>query len=102
MTEEMKVSLDEIQQLVKTTKEHTETLYGAVEDMRGQIANVIDGGYWIGDDASYFKKYMLQDMGKAWSTAKWLERIAAELEAYVQKTLESATTRAEQIQSEME
>ncbi len=102
MTDEMKVSLEEIQELVRLTKENTSALYGAVDEVKNQISTVIDGGYWVGDDAQSFKVYMMKDMGKAWSTARWLEQIAAELEAYVQKTLAQAEARAEKINADIE
>ncbi len=102
MTEEMKVSLDEVQALVNLTKEKTERVYSAINEMKAQIATTIDGGYCVGDDATSFKVYMMKDLGKAWSTARWLEQVTAEMEAYVQKVLANAEARAAKISTEIE
>lgn len=102
MTDEMKVSLDEIQALVNLTREKTAQVYQSINDMKAQIANTIDGGAWVGDDATSFKVYMMKDLGKAWSTAKWLEHVTSEMEAYVQKMIAQAEARSQKIASEIE
>lgn len=102
MTDEMKVSLDEIQALVNLTKEKTAQVYGAINEMKNQIATTIDGGSWVGDDATSFKVYMMKDLGKAWSTARWLEQVTAEMEAYVQRVLAQAETRSQNIAANIE
>ncbi len=102
MTQEMAVSLEEVQALATKTKEKTAQVYAAINEMKNQMATVIDGGLWVGDDAQSFKIYMMKDLGKAWSTARWLEQIAAELEAYVQRALAQAEARAEKINADIE
>lgn len=95
MSGEMKVSLEDVQALVTLTKQKTEQIYAAINEMKNQIVTTIDGGLWVGEDATSFKIYMFKDLGKAWSTAKWLEKVTAEMEAYVQKLLAQAENRAQ-------
>ncbi len=102
MTDEMKVSLDEIQALVNLTRDKTAQVYNAINEMKNQIATTIDGGLWVGDDATSFKIYMMKDLGKAWSTARWLEKVTSEMEAYVQKMIAQSEARSQKIASEIE
>lgn len=102
MPQEMAVDLEEIKKLVATTKEKTAQVYAAINEMKSQMATVIDGNLWVGDDAISFKTYMLKDLGKAWSTARWLETVAQQLEAYVQRTVDAAETRAANITANIE
>lgn len=97
MPDEVSVDLEKIQSLCEQCDIDRSNIYEAINSIRQQINAVIEGNFWVGQEAEAFRQNMEDKLTQVYNATKWINHITYELKKHADRLKEQEYIRAEKM-----
>lgn len=99
MQNEMMVDFGKINMLFDTCNVNSMDIYESISVIRQQLQEVIESGFWVGEDANAFRQNMNVKLEQVYNLTNWINHISVELKRHADVLREEQLRRVQEMQA---